>query len=53
MGTGELLGKPDEMLVGGGTLQWTSILFRGELLLSLVKIFQGSLRILQDLHEDL
>ena len=32
MGTGELLGKPDEMQ--GGTLRWTSILSRGELLLS-------------------
>ena len=33
MGTGELLGKLDEMQ--GGTLRWTSILSRGELLLSL------------------
>ena len=33
MGTGELLGKLDEMQ--GGTPRWTSILSRGELLLSL------------------
>ena len=33
MGTGELLGKPDELCRGGGTLGCTSILSRGELLI--------------------
>ena len=40
MGTGELLGKPDEMQ--GGTLQWTSILYiQGRVVIILVALCLG------------